>query len=79
MNIPQGLPYHAASTAPCWGTTLSKEDGWKVIVKCGNGHIASLALHEIAMDGTVTPSLDCAEPHCDWHHNVVLDGWEKRS
>ena len=78
MNLPHGLPHHPESAAPCWGTSLS-DDGWKVIVKCGNGHVASLALHEIALDGTVTPSLDCPEDGCNWHHHVVLESWEKRS
>jgi hypothetical protein len=32
------------------------------------------ALHEIAADGTVTPSVECFE--CDWHETITLEDWE---
>jgi hypothetical protein len=47
-----------------------------VIVRCPNGHIGVLD-HEIADDGTVTPSVQC--PRCSWHESVKLDGWTKRN
>ena len=43
---------------------------------CVNGHFAVLSAHEIAPDGTVTPSVVCPEDECDWHEMVRLDGWE---
>lgn len=30
--------------------------------------------HEVADDGTVTPSMVC--PNCDFHEWIVLDGWQ---
>jgi hypothetical protein len=79
LIIPPGLPYHPQAPAPCWGTTISKDDGWKVVVKCGNGHVGSLANHEIKPDGRVHPSLDCPEPGCDWHVTARLDQWAQRA
>ncbi len=32
--------------------------------------------HEIAADGTVTPSLVCARSGCKFHDHVKLVGWE---
>lgn len=42
---------------------------------CVNGHIASLSGHDIAADGTVTPSLVCPEDGCIFHEFVQLDNW----
>ena len=46
-------------------------------ITCGNGHHVSLhpTEHEIADDGTVTPSLDCPVEGCSWHESVKLEGW----
>ncbi len=47
-------------------------------VCCGNGHVAYLD-HEIAQDGTVTPSLQCpveVPQVCGWHEMIKLDGWD---
>jgi hypothetical protein len=43
-----------------------------VCPKCGK--IAFLD-HDIADDGTVTPSVVCPRERCDWHVMVVLVGW----
>jgi len=45
-------------------------------VWCPRGHYGYLDDHEIAADGTVTPSLVCPDDHCDWHVNGRLVGWE---
>lgn len=42
-------------------------------VICGNKHPGVLVEHDIANDGTVTPSLQCSE--CDWHETVKLEDW----
>jgi hypothetical protein len=48
----------------------------KAIVVCPKcGHWARLN-HEIAEDGTVTPSLICPYA-CGWHDWVKLEGWRK--
>ena len=41
---------------------------------CPNGHRAALD-HDIAADGTVSPSVVCPEDGCDWHVHVRLVGW----
>lgn len=46
-----------------------------IIVCPGCGRAQSLD-HEIAVDGTVTPSLQCAFDSCAFHEWVRLDGWE---
>lgn len=41
----------------------------------GCGQPASLTGHEIASDGTVTPSVVCPYEDCDFHDYVRLIGW----
>lgn len=47
---------------------------------CSNGHDGALLDHEIASDGTVTPSVVCNGipdgEGCDFHEMVKLEGWE---
>lgn len=45
-----------------------------ILIKCPNGHIGVLD-HDIADDGTVTPSAQC--PSCEWHEMVRLEDWNK--
>lgn len=53
------------------------EDGTQRVVRltCPNGHYALLDDHEIAGDGSVTPSVLCPW-HCGFHDTVRLMGWE---
>ena len=63
-----------AGPGPKWrGTWMGRRRSANV--KCANGHIAGLTHHAIADDGTVTPSLVCASPKCDWHVHAKLIGW----
>lgn len=32
--------------------------------------------HEILSDGTVNPSVVCAQPGCTFHEYIKLEGWE---
>lgn len=43
---------------------------------CSNGHIGSLSNHEIAEDGTVTPSVVCPHEGCNFHEFIKLEGWQ---
>lgn len=52
--------------------TIERRSAWAT---CPNGHTASLADHEIAADGTVSPSLVCPHERCDFHDFVRLEGW----
>lgn len=59
--------------------TKGEDTPGKVIsatLRCRNGHYGSLEDHEIADNGEVYPSVDCPVSGCDFHENVILDGWE---
>lgn len=46
-----------------------------VVICCqGCGFVARLP-HEVAADGTVTPSVVCPKP-CGFHDMVKLEGWQ---
>ena len=42
---------------------------------CSHGHVAGLYDHDIAGDGTVTPSIVCPVDGCEFHDFVRLSGW----
>jgi hypothetical protein len=46
-----------------------------VMYQCPNGHIGSLDDHEIADDGTVSPSVVCPHVGCGFHDNIKLADW----
>lgn len=49
---------------------------FKAIVNCPQcNKDAPLREHEIAEDGTVSPSLVCPMVNCDYHEKVKLDDW----
>lgn len=59
-----------------WINTLS--DGRiQVLTRCANGHIGSLDDHTIADDGTVSPSVVCQKPGCNFHEFIRLDEWPR--
>jgi hypothetical protein len=47
----------------------------KVWVACPGCGLMAMLDHEVAADGTVTPSLDCPEQRCAFHEWVRLEGW----
>jgi hypothetical protein len=47
------------------------------LLKCPNGHIASLSDHTIHADGYVEPSVVCPEDGCGFHDMVGLEGWDQ--
>ncbi len=49
--------------------------GVSAMMACNNGHVSSLSDHDIAKDGTVTPSCICTEHGCYFHEYVKLVGW----
>ncbi len=52
-------------------------DNVHVLVCCpACGHIVTLEKYTIDPDGTVTPSLDCPFPDCDFHEFVKLADWK---
>lgn len=66
-------PWKHARTA-AGGGTYSHYDG--ACIECGGcGHGMALSKHEIAADGTVTPSVVCPYVGCGWHVFIRLEGW----
>jgi hypothetical protein len=61
------------------GTAPAKAHWWPwhgtAMLSCPNGHIASLRDHEIAVDGTVTPSVVCPWDGCNFHQSLRLLEW----
>ncbi len=55
----------------CW---MRQKNG-EIWVSCANGHWNWLSDHDIARDGTVTPSADCPRDGCDFHDSLKLGGW----
>lgn len=55
------------------GTWWRDADG-RFFASCQNGHINSLADHEVAEGGIVTPSVQCPHVDCGFHDHVVLEG-----
>lgn len=48
---------------------------FKAELTCSNGHAISLRGHSISSDGTVTPSVVCTTPGCDFHDFIRLNSW----
>jgi hypothetical protein len=44
------------------------------MISCPKGHIGLLD-HAIDEHGVVTPSVVCMTQGCDFHQEVVLEGW----
>lgn len=49
------------------------EEHERVTLRCPNGHVGDLSDHTIAIDGMVTPSVQC--PKCGFHEHVKLIGY----
>lgn len=66
-----------------WSPVNDRSGVIKASVCCPNGHLMALK-HNVAADGTVSPSIVCTgwaggkpgerEP-CDWHVFARLEGW----
>jgi hypothetical protein len=67
VDIPQGKP-------GTWGTWWT----WKgrVVVACPTCGTAACLDHQIAADGAVTPSVECAVLRCGFHEQVRLLDWK---
>jgi hypothetical protein len=74
VPVPHWRPFKA-HTVP-WET--SPRVG-QVVCSRGHGSDISLAVHQVADDGTLHPSYVCPTPGCDFHVWARLDGWEPPS
>lgn len=54
---------------------IGSGERWTAVAVCANGHAALMDDHEIAEDGTITPSVRCPTEGCDWDAMVRLIGW----
>lgn len=70
MKIAQGNEY-----SPLTWKGLRTPEGRSASLTCKNGHTIALTNHDIGPYGVVTPSVVCPEAGCDFHENVVLEGW----
>jgi|CXWL01.1.fsa_nt_gi hypothetical protein len=66
------------------GRTLPKGLGWvwwkgSLFIECPSGHRAAFDLspngHQVAADGTISPSAVCPETGCTFHEFVRLADW----
>jgi hypothetical protein len=48
-----------------------------LVLRCDCGKIIRMLGHEIAADGTVSPSVWHDVPGCGWHVFARLEGWEQ--
>jgi hypothetical protein len=58
-----------------WWPWLAGESQ-RVTVWCGACGRSATIDHDIAADGTVTPSLMCPYDGCGWHVFARLEGWQ---
>lgn len=61
---------------PLTWTPLTPPHRW-ALLSCANGHECCLSdsLHQVAPDGTVTPSAVCPVAGCGWHEWIRLIGF----
>ena len=67
---PTGKARDDAEPKPAWG----RYSTGAVWIRCQCGDVLSLD-HDIAADGTVSPSLWHDSPGCGWHIHGKLEGW----
>jgi hypothetical protein len=72
------IPFDIAGTQPAnsWWLHRLSDGRQQVITRCANGHIGSLGNHRIAADGTVSPSVVCQHPGCNYHEFIRLEDWK---
>lgn len=73
IDIPYGK---AERLRPSWWGGESPGNKRTALMRCPNGHIASLLDHVIDKDGFVNPSVNCPEGSCSFHNHVRLIGWD---
>ena len=72
MDTFRGLTVHTSA----WFKVM--RDGVQIVkVRCPECAVVQALDHDIAADGTVSPSLDCSIDGCDFHETVRLAGWRE--
>jgi hypothetical protein len=68
------VPYDEKLINNSWHLYTLSDGRQLVETRCTNGHIGTLG-HNIAVDGTVSPSVVCQHEGCNFHEFIKLDGW----
>lgn len=74
-NDPVGLFDSKTAQPNTWALSILSGGSIQVITRCSNGHIGALDDHEIAVDGTVSPSVVCQREGCTFHEFIRLEDW----
>ncbi len=63
--------------AGTWWLWMPHSEGLssRVCIKCPKCGRIGMLDHDVADDGTVSPSLDCPSEGCAFHEHVKLRGW----
>jgi hypothetical protein len=73
-------PFDAKHKPGTWKALQNIRKGLSATFACPKCHmVGSLSDHEIAPDGTVTPSVVCPNEACDFHEYIQLEGWENET
>ena len=75
VHLREASRHEGGDETPLTWRLLPRAQGNSATAVCAGGHTVTLAGHQIALDGTVTPSVLCSAPGCGWHEYVQLIGW----
>lgn len=69
----RSFPKESFAYPGTWQLVKTKNEPSASFVCPDCGFFGSLLDHQIAEDGTVSPSVDC--PDCSFHEHIRLEGW----
>lgn len=75
IDVPRHVGPDAQPSLSWKPVHASTRDRFKATLVCSRGHKMTLRGHEIAADGTASPSVVCPVSGCDFHEFIRLDGW----
>lgn len=58
-----------------WNLLIAREKKSATFTCLLCGEVGTLEDHEIEPDGTVSPSVVCPTPDCEFHEWIQLEGW----
>ncbi len=69
---------YSTTMEPCtWNYLVDRtNEQISASIVCPNGHYGIITDHKIADDGTVSPSVVCSVPSCNFHDHVILKSWD---
>lgn len=76
MDVPREMNSIWRAGGMAW-VPVTTSTGRSAVFRCPSSHTGSLThSHQIAADGTVTPSVICTS--CGFHENLKLVGWAEQ-